>query len=82
MMNMLPKKFGKNGLTYNLLERTDKWCLFETECSYEVMKVKMRNSGFKIGEGLPSNEEFGREGSKCWGKKDYKYAKSYYDSKN
>ena len=74
-MKTLPETFGKNGLHYQLIRRTDRvvlyQLLFDGECvGWEVARIFIQREHILNGhtiqaaEVLPSNEKFGTEGLK------------------
>jgi len=88
-METIKKSFKKNDLYYKLVERTEKTVLFETSVfggnisGYEVCRIQIAPAGIIFNkeyferELLPSNEEFGFDGSKAFLKKDLAEAKLY-----
>lgn len=87
-METLKETFRKNGLNYKLLDRTDKVAVYElkigTVVGYEVCKIYFNKARTLWGkdlpesESVPSNEQFGYEGSKCFFPHDLKLAKEYF----
>lgn len=74
----LPNSFSKNGLPYQLIERNDKVALYSVggtyypdDKHYEVIRIihvpekVVFGKNYPKREALPSNEQFGREGSRC-----------------
>ena len=89
-MERLKTTFTKNGLPYTLIQRNDVVALYgvggsftDTILHYEVCRVKRINACEMFGsrvpahEALPSNEEFGKEGSRAIVK--LEKAKEYFD---
>lgn len=83
-MKLLKVSFRRDGLLYTLLKRNDLVSLFEIGGTYsdktsfyEVIKIYNRNDEYGIRESLPSNEQFGRDLSRCFN--DYVVALNYYD---
>lgn len=88
------KSFRKNGLDYELLNRTERVALFELRidigkstssvCGYEVCKINFNKARTLWGkdlpesESVPSNEQFGYDGSKCFFPHDLERAKEYF----
>lgn len=69
-MEKLNEKFKKNGLLYRLIRRNKHVALYAVSGSYtdktiyyEVCKIHLRKDKWGIREALPSNEQFGRDGS-------------------
>ena len=67
---MLSERFRKNGLPYKLLKRNEVVALYGVEGTftdkifhYEVCRVHIRNDQYGYREAIPSNEQFGRDGS-------------------
>jgi hypothetical protein len=81
---------NKNGLVYKLIERTNKVGLYETYvykklCGFEVAIIRVLPSfvniagnHYQVREALPSNDEFGIEGSKCFFASEPKRAIQYF----
>jgi hypothetical protein len=70
MKYKLKERFRKNGLLYRLVKRNEVVALigvggtFTDEIlHYEVCRIHIRNDQYGIRESLPSNEQFGRNGS-------------------
>ena len=76
-MNTLKETFIKNGIDYRLLNRTDRYALFQLTTSdrlgteivgYEVCRLRFNKESDRFGkhfpasESLPSNEQFGMDG--------------------
>lgn len=89
-MNKLKETFTKNGLPYKLIKRNDKVAMYgvggtytDKILHYEVCKIQFRKAGsiqghsFHASESLPSNEQFGREGSRAI--LNYQEALTYFD---
>lgn len=80
---MLKEHFIKNGLPYTFIKRNDYVCLYgiggtytDKVICYEVLKIQVRNDKYGIREALPSNEQFGRDGSASF--ISLKQAEKYY----
>lgn len=62
--------FIKNGLPYTLIKQNSLVCLYgiggtytdEIIC-YEVLRIQVRNDKYGVRDALPSNEQFGKDGS-------------------
>lgn len=83
-MNILKSKFRINGLTYTLLKRNDFVSMygicgaFTDEIShYEVDVIYIRKDRFGEREHIAKNDDFGRDRSRCFRKKDI--ANKYFD---
>lgn len=87
-METLKTSFRKNGIDYNLIDRAEITVLFELKINrelagYEVCKIHFRKAGVFKGksypesEVLPSNEQFGFDGSKTFFTHDSELAKEY-----
>jgi len=66
-MEKLKKSFRKHGLSYTLLKRNDRLCIYGVSGTYtdkilhfEVMKIRIRNDQYGHREVIPSDEDFGR----------------------
>lgn len=92
-MKTLKNEFGKNGLTYKLIKRTDKVALFgltgeytNKVITYEVDPIRVIPANTRFGrdfeetEAITSNEQFGRDGSAHIHK--LKDALKYFDELN
>ena len=90
IMEQLKQSFNKNGLPYTLLKRNEVVALYgvggtftDRILHYEVCKIHYRSAGvfkgksFPESEVLPSNEQFGRDGSMAI--VDYQEALIYFD---
>ena len=88
-MEKLKVAFRKNGLNYNMIDRTVEVALFEQKIDnevvgYEVCKIYFNKARTLWGknlpesESIPSNEQFGYDGSKCFFPHDLKLAKEYF----
>jgi hypothetical protein len=86
----LKNTFRKNGYIYHIHERSAKVVLIkamygDTISFYEVCIISISHAETILGkyypqrETLPSNEEFGNEGSKSFFGYDYESAKKYFD---
>ncbi len=69
-MEKIKDKFRKNSLLYRLIKRNDLVALYglggtftDKILHYEVCRIRIRNDKYGFREALPSNEQFGREGS-------------------
>lgn len=69
-MDKIKNMFRKNGLPYLLIKRNDLVALYgvagtftDKILHYEVCRIRFRNDKYGFREALPSNEQFGREGS-------------------
>jgi hypothetical protein len=83
-MKLLKERFRYNDLQYTLLKRNDLVALFGIGGTYsdeprhfEVSKIYIRNDKYGIRESLPSNEQFGRDLSRCLNH--YESALKYFD---
>ncbi len=87
-METLKSEFRKNGIDYRLLDRTAVAALFELRCEgevcgYEVAKIIIQPAQTLYGkdypekEVLPSDELFGKEGSKAMFPHDKARAEKY-----
>lgn len=78
-METLKESFKKNRLFYKLLDRNDSYALYELTfkdkigsevVGYEVDRIRINKAGDRFGkhfqesESLPSNEQFGTDGTK------------------
>lgn len=82
-MEKLKSSFRKNGLDYKLIDRTDFVSLFELSLDnqivgYEVAKIYQRNDQYGHREAVPSNEQFGYDGSKAMFPSCIDRAKKYF----
>jgi len=71
-MKRLKEHFKKNGLAYSLIQRNDVAALYGVSGNYtnnilhyEVCRIHIRSDKYGIREVLPTNEQFGREGSQA-----------------
>lgn len=77
-MRQLQEQFRKNGLPYTLIKRNDVVALYgvggtftDKILHYEVCQIHQQHERvfkgvqFEAGEALPSNEQFGRDGSRA-----------------
>lgn len=69
-MNKIKNQVRKNSLLYQLIMRNELVALYgvggtftDKILHYEVCRIHMRNDKYGFREALPSNEQFGREGS-------------------
>jgi hypothetical protein len=87
-METLKSSLRKNGIDYRLLNRTGRVALFELRledevCGYEVARIIVAKEGEIMGrqyperEVMPSDDEFGRDGSKCFFARDRRDAENY-----
>ena len=83
-MKTLKTSFKLNGLPYTLLKRNEVVALFGVGGTYtnmishwEVCKIYIRKDRFGERESLPTNEQFGRDLSRCFN--NYKSALRYFD---
>ena len=83
-MERLKTTFNKNGLPYTLSQRNDVVALYGVGGSftdeilhYEVCKIQRRDDQYGFREATPTNEQFGKEGSRAIVKLDK--AKEYFD---
>lgn len=72
-MKLLKESFRFNGLHYTQLKRNELVALYGIGGTYtdeprhfEVSKIYIRNDQYGIRESLPSNEQFGRDLSRCF----------------
>jgi hypothetical protein len=77
METLKKTEFRKNGLDYRLLDRNDSYALYELTIEsvivgYEVDRIRINKAGDRFGlhfpesESLPSNDQFGTDGSKAF----------------
>jgi hypothetical protein len=72
-MEQLKESFGRHGLTYNLIKRNDKLCIYGVSGTYtnkilhyEVMLIRINKArttwgkDFPESESIPSDEQFGK----------------------
>ena len=66
-MNTIKENFKRHGLSYTLIKRNDKLCIYGVSGTYtdkilhyEVMLIRIRNNEYGHREAIPSDEEFGR----------------------
>ncbi len=83
-MNKLKEKFRLNGLPYTLLKRNEKvaLCGIGSTCTdeilhYEVDVIYIRKDRFGEREHIAKNDDFGRDRSRCYKRKDL--ADKYFD---
>jgi len=86
-MKQLKESFRLNGLPYTLLKRNDVVALYgiggtytDKILHYEVSKIYIKKPDkycTEYREALPTNEKFGKDGSRCF--KDQKLAYEYFD---
>lgn len=88
-MKTLKHEFRKNGLDYNLINQTAQAALFELRlpegelAGYEVSAIHFNKEGVRFGqyfeasESIPSNDQFGFDGSKSFFPSDFDAAKKY-----
>jgi len=86
-MKKLQDHFSKNELPYTLLKRNDVVALYgiggehtDKILHYEISKIYIRKPDKyckEYRESLPTNEKFGKDGSRCY--KDQKLAYEYFD---
>lgn len=83
-MKLLKESFKFNGLQYTQLKRNDLVAFYgiggtytNEPIHYEVSKIYIRNDKYGIRESLPTNEQFGRDLSRCFN--DYESALRYFD---
>jgi len=69
-MKALSEKFRKNGLQYQLIQRNEVAAIYGVSGTYtnkilhyEVCKIHIRDDKYGKRESLPSNGQFGRDGS-------------------
>ena len=67
--NRLKETLRMNGLDYKLIERNDRAAIYETYingrlCGFEVIRIQIKHNPLR--EALPSNDDFGLEGSRCY----------------
>jgi len=72
-MKLLKESFKLNKLQYTQLKRNELVALYGIGGTYtdeprhfEVSKIYIRNDQYGIRESLPSNEQFGRDLSRCF----------------
>lgn len=63
LITRLSTKITKNGFTYTLVIRTEKYAIYKQQVSeflsyYEVMKIRVKPAGFFKGREYPSREAF------------------------
>lgn len=78
---MLKEVFLKNGLDYQLLDRTEKTALLATfvngkPCGFEVVRIYSKQNPFQ--ETITSNSRFGFDGSKCFFSNEPNRARKYF----
>lgn len=91
-METLKTSFGKNELTYTLIKRNDLVALYGVSGTYtkeilhlEVCRIQKRKASTFKGktiperEAIPSDEQFGKEGSQAYPKRMEKEALLYFD---
>ncbi|MCJ7449217.1 MAG: hypothetical protein MUO72_16195 [Bacteroidales bacterium] len=83
-MKRLKERFRKNGLPYTLLKRNEVVAMYgiggtytEKILHWEVCKIYIRNDKYGIRESIPSNEQFGRDPSRCFN--DIESALQYFE---
>jgi hypothetical protein len=83
-MKTLKEKFWMNGLPYTLLKRNDVVALYGIGGSYtdeilhyEVDVIYVRKDRYGEREHIAKNDDFGRDRSRCFRKKDLAY--KYFD---
>jgi hypothetical protein len=83
-MKLLKESFKFNGLQYTQLKRNELVALYgiggtytDEPKHYEVSKIYIRDDQYGVRESLPSNEQFGRDLSRCFN--DYESALKYFD---
>lgn len=83
-MKLLKENFRRDGLLYTLLKRNDMVALYsiggtnsDKVTHYEVCKAYIRKDRFGERESLPTNEQFGRDRSRCFIR--YTSALNYFD---
>jgi len=66
-MEKLKESFRRHGLSYTLIKRNDKLCIYGVSGTYtdnilhfEVMLIRIRDDQYGHREGIPSDEEFGK----------------------
>ena len=71
-MERLKTTFTKNELPYTLIQRNDVVALYGVAGTYttdilhyEVCRIQQRDDQYGFREAIPSNEQFGREGSRA-----------------
>ena len=69
-MNRIKNQFRRNDLLYLLIKRNELIAIYgvggtftDKILHYEVCRIHFRNDKYGFREALPSNEQFGREGS-------------------
>ena len=69
-MKTLKNQFNKNGLRYYLIQRNEVVAMYgisgtftDNILHYEVCRIHIRNDQYGHREVLPSNEQFGKDGS-------------------
>ena len=69
-MDVIKNMFRKNGLPYHLIRRNELVALYgvggtftDQILHYEVCRIHIRNDQYGFREALPSNDQFGRDGS-------------------
>jgi hypothetical protein len=77
-METLKEAFKKNGLYFRMIDRNDRYVLYELTykdkigsevVGYEVDRIRINKAGYRFGqhfpesESLPSNDQFGMDGS-------------------
>lgn len=83
-MKQLKKSFRLNGLPYTLLKRNEAVALYGVGGTYtdkishwEVCKINIRKDKYGERESIPTNEQFGRDLSRCFNNEVSAY--SYFD---
>jgi hypothetical protein len=83
-MKLLKESFKFNGLQYTQLKRNELVALYgiggtytDEPKQYEVSKIYIRDDQYGIRESLPTNEQFGRDLSRCFNSHDS--ALRYFD---
>lgn len=83
-MNKLKEKFRLNGLPYTLLKRNDVVALYgmggtctDEILHYEVDVIYIRKDRFGEREHIAKNDDFGRDRSRCYKRKNL--ANKYFD---
>lgn len=83
-MKLLKESFRHNGLQYTLLKRNELVALCaiggtytSKPTHYEVFKIYIRNDQYGIRESYPTNEQFGRDLSRCFNS--HESASRYFD---
>ena len=86
-MKQLKETYIRNGLHYKLLKRNDKVAMYELgfgTSGYEVDRIHLRKEKnikgtiLEAGEALPTNEQFGTEGSKAFSTNNRDGAEKYF----